>query len=72
MRVAQALAARLQSEELIANVEYGYENLRTTVLEKLAPYGPRFVVSANAPERLPPNTVKSWAKVTTCRPSIFP
>lgn len=50
VRVAQALATRLQSEELIANVEYGYENLRTTVLEKLAPYGPRLALSANAPE----------------------
>ncbi len=28
--------------------------------------------SANAPERLPPKTVKSWEKTNTCRPSIVP
>lgn len=46
---ARALAEDLERSGWIAEVEFGYEQAVETILEKLAPYGPRFAPESERP-----------------------
>jgi predicted RND superfamily exporter protein len=45
---ARVIDKKLSGNELVAKVDYGHGKLRDIVLEKLAPYGPRFTTAMDA------------------------
>ena len=47
---ARKLEKALSAHDLISRVEYGHAALRDRVLERLAPYGPRFTNTESAPD----------------------